>query len=213
MRPLFALALLFVLAPAPCASAQDQPKTIDQLLDRVAEIRRQREDLAKLEAAAAAELRARLKELNDRLAQLGILIDPPAPRPPAPTPPAPKPPEPKPPADPLRESIAAAYKAAAGTDDEKRFWARDLAALYRKSARFTRDPAVATGAALKAKMATAAEVLLEGTEALKEVRRAVAGELIGALGTAEQDLTADQRTAATNLFTRLAGILDAIAAE
>jgi hypothetical protein len=208
MRTL-ALALLLVL-PAT-APAQDPPRTLDQLLDRVAEIRRQREDLAKLEAATAAELRAKLKELNDRLAALGILVDPPAPKPPVP--PAPKPPEPKPPADPLRESIAAAYKAAAGTDDEKRFWARDLAALYRKSARFTRDPAVATAAALRAKMAAAADVLLEGPDPLKEVRKAVAGELAAALGTAEQELTADQRTAATLLLAKLAAILDALAAE
>jgi hypothetical protein len=188
-----ALAQPPAVPPAPPAP----PATIDQLVARIAALRAQQADLAKQEATASAELRARVKELTDQLDRLGL------------SEPRPTPSKPAPPADPLKAKLAAAYAAAAGTDAQKRDWAKDLAALYRSAAKVALDPKVTTTGALRAKLGTAAEVLV-GADALVEVRKAVAGELAAVLPT-DADLTADQRTAVGALFARLAAVLDALA--
>lgn len=211
MRPLaLALALALVLALGPSIARAQQPPpaappaTIDALIAQVADLRAKCAEIKKQEQAAQAELKLRLKELQDRLDKLG-LSDPPAPVPP------PKPVPPPAPADPLRAKLAAAFEAAAGTAEQKAEWARDLSALYRAAVKRAADPAVATAAALRAKLAAASDTLLGDADALKEVRRAVAGELAAVLPTADADLTADQRAAAAALFARLAVILDGLA--
>lgn len=187
-----------MLPPGPAAPLA----TIDQLYARIldlrakqAELQKQKDDLAKQEEAAKAELKARLKELLD----LG-LIDPP--KPPAP----PKPPEP---ADPLKQKLADAYKAAAGTEEQKREWVLDLAALYRQAKKAASDPSLATAAALRKKLGEVSASLI-GPDSLVEVRKAIAGELAAILPASDAELTAEQRAAAVALFAKLAVILDGL---
>jgi len=64
-------------APAP-----PQPKTVDQLIDDLTELRRQKAELEKKEEAVVKQLRDRLKQQKDRLSKLGIEPTPvPAPAP------------------------------------------------------------------------------------------------------------------------------------
>lgn len=199
------LALVFSLAASDGARAQDPPKSIDQLVKELADVRARRTEIDKQEQLIVAELKLRVKELADRLAKLGLVDPLPVPpKPPVPVPPVPVP------VDPLREKLRAAFDQAAGGDAQKREWARDLAELYRKSVRLAGDPRYATAAHLKAKMREAATVLLEGDDALAEVRRAVAGELAAILPT-DRELTDEQRKAAAALFARLAAVLEDLA--
>lgn len=146
--------------------------------------------------------------LNDVLsepARVTIVIGDPPPPPAPPVPPAP----PTPP-DPLKAKLAAAFAAAAGTAEQKREWAKDLAALYRAAAKLSIDPTITTASMLKSKLSVAAETLI-GDMALVEVRKAVAGELAAVLPATDGELTSDQRTAAASLFSRLSTILEVIA--
>lgn len=129
-----------------------------------------------------------------------ITIGPPGPAPP-PTP-----------VDPLRAKLRSAFGRAAGTPAEKREWAKDLAALYRAAAKLVPDPGLVTAGQLKLKLKDASATLI-GPDALKEVRQAVAVELAAVLPTTDADLTDAHRATAAALFTRLATVLDGLAAE
>ena len=207
MRPA-QLALALALA-GPLAAQEPAPKPgIDQTIDRIAELRAKRAELDKLEAAAVTDLRAQLKMLNDKIDKLGLAGPVPTP----PVPPAPPAPPPAP-VDPLKAKLKAAFEAAAGGTGEKRNWAKDLAALYTAAVEIAGDKELATATALKLKMADAGQRLMKGPDRLKEVRQVVAVELAGVLPTTESDLTDAQRAAAAALFTKLAALLDALAAE
>lgn len=194
-------ALVLLLAAPVCARAQEPPKTIDQIIDRIADLKKQRADLERQEQTVVGDLKAELKKLNDRIDKLGLLDGPgPAPKPPAPV-------DPPKPADQLRAKLRAALDAAAGTSAEKAEWAKDLAALYRAAAKLAADPTLATAAALRGRLKDASAALV-GPDALKEVRQVVAAELAAVLPTADADLTDAQRAGASALFKRLAEVLD-----
>lgn len=198
----FPITSALLLLCAAVAFGQDKPPapapSIDQTIDRIAELRAKRAELDKLEAAAVGDLKAQLKALNDKIDKLGLAGPAPVPVPPVPV-------------DPLRTKLRDAFKAAAGTDAEKAGWSKDLAALYRALVEVANDREIATAAALKVKMSDSARTLMKGNDRLKEVRQAVAGELATVLPTTEADLTDSQRVAAAALFTRLAGLLEELA--
>jgi hypothetical protein len=110
----------------------------------------------------------------------------------------------------LRAKLAAALASAFGSLEQKREWAKDLAALYRAAAKLSADSNVATAGTLKAKLTAAAGALI-GPDALTEVRKVVALELAVLLPIAEAELTPIQRAAVAALFTKLASLLEAIA--
>lgn len=184
--------------------------TIEQLIAKLTDLRKQRADVEKAEAAVAADIRARVKELTDKLAKLGLVdVLPPGP---GPNPPVPVPPVPPVPVDPLKQKLRVGFDLAAGTATQKREWAKELAALYRAAAKLVVNPELATAGQLKDKLREAAASLI-GADSLKEVRQAVAVELAGVLPTTEGELTDEQRKAAAVLFGKLASLLDAIAVE
>lgn len=127
-----------------------------------------------------------------------VTVGKPAPVPP-PTPP------PVPPADPLRQKLLDAYAAetAAGKAEAR----KDLAELYRQAAALAKDPALKTAGELNARVRKAAEALAPGV--LAGVRR-VAGEELGRVLPTDPaaELTPAHRSAAADVFGRLAAILD-----
>lgn len=60
-----------IVAP-PTAAPAPAPKTVDQLIDNLTELRRQKAELEKKEQAVTAELREKLKAQRERLSKLGI---------------------------------------------------------------------------------------------------------------------------------------------
>ena len=127
--------------------------------------------------------------------------------PPGPLPPAPPIPPPQP-VDALKSKLKDAFAAAVGSPEEKAEWAKDLAALYRSAKKTCADKKITTTTQLKAKFKEAATALLDGDDALREVRQVVALELAAILPPATEDVTDDQRAATAALFTRLAAILE-----
>ena len=125
----------------------------------------------------------------------------------APPGPAPGPdPPPTPPPDSLRTRLKAVFDADPAPLDQKREHAKDLAALYRAAAKLTEDAAVPTSGELLRRVRDAAGLLV-GTDALREVRRAVGSELAALLPT-DAPLTDSHRTSAAALFRKLAAILE-----
>lgn len=193
------LASLFV---AFAARAQDAPPpSVDSLVAKIGELRRQRAELDKAEAAARAALQAELKRIADLIDRLGPDVAPPDVRP--------KPPAPPLPADPLAARVREAIRASAGTDAEKRAQCLDLAALYRAAAKLATDTGqFPDAAALLARLREAAASMI-GPDALREVRRLVAGELAAVLPTvSDAPLTDAHRAAAAKVFERLAALLE-----
>lgn len=202
--------LLLVLLGAPLAlgatvavpigAAQEPKPSIEQLVGRVIELRKQRADLKKQEDAAVADLKAELKRLQELLAELDL----PDVKPPVP---------PKPPADPLAAKLKAAFDADPPADPEtKREYAKLLAALYRAAEELARDETVSTSGELLAQVSTAAAGLLKDPPGMKKLagtRKVVNAELAALLPT-DDTLTADQRAATAALFKKLAAILDTI---
>ncbi|OWY59963.1 hypothetical protein B7486_71745, partial [cyanobacterium TDX16] len=147
-----ALALLLCLPLGAVAQPPAPPaKTIDQLVTDLADARKQRadldakrEDIDKQIARITADLKARLKELQDLLGPV-----------------APKPPEPIPPPVPV-DPIKAKLKTAFDIDGSlsKRDAAKDLAALYRQAAALSADPSVATAGELLQRVRSAAGTLI-----------------------------------------------------
>lgn len=188
-RPALA-ALLVVLAALP-APAADPPPTIDQLVERLEQQRRQQAEVAKLVAETAGQLRDALDKLNKKLADLGITPGP------APTPPGP---DPAPPADPLAAAVRAAYAADAGP--RKADQLKDLAELYRQAADLAGDGTVLTTGQLMDRIRAAAAALK--IDGLTGCRRLIAGECAAALGTdPDAALTGDLRGKARALFLRV----------
>lgn len=203
MRTFTPALLALALCGAPLC-AQQPPPSIDQLAADVVGIRTKRAELEKAEAEKLGAIAAELKRQRELLEKLGL--DTPTPKPPAPVPP----PVPVPPVDPLRSKLKAAFDAALGASADKAEWARDLAALYRAAAKLAADPTLATAGTLRAKLKDASAALI-GSEALKEVRQAVAVELAAVLPTTDADLTDAHRAAAAALFKALAGHLEELA--
>lgn len=187
------LALALLLPPVPSAPAP----SVDDLIERVESLDKQRVEIERQKAQALAELDARLRELLDRRNRLN---GPPAPKPPEPVPPKPT--------DPLAAKLKVAFDADGAALELKREHAEDLAALYRAAAKLAEDPATTTSGELLRRVKEASGALV-GADALKDVRRVVAGEL-GELLPTDGTLDAAQRKAAAALFTRLAAVLDTL---
>jgi hypothetical protein len=191
LRP-SALCLLLLL-PA-IAAAQDPPKptpaSIDQLIERVLSIRKQRADLDKQEAAAVAELKARQKELQDKLDQLGLN-----------TPPAP------PPDTRLRDKL----KTALDLDKGQKADVTQLAAVYDQAATVAGDKTITTTSELISRVRAVSDGLL-GDNALFNLRVAVGEELLAAIGmTSDEPITDAQRKRAADLWRNTAAILKELA--
>lgn len=205
--------LIFFVAMCPVSAiafAQDPPTpppspkpSIDQLIDRIGDLRKQRTDVEKQEQAAITDLRARFKELQDKLDKLGLIE-------PAPKPVPPKPPEPPVPVpvDPLKTKLKVAFESDTADVATKREQAKDLAALYRQAAVLASDAMVVTSGDLLKRVRDAAGTLI-GVDALKEVRRAAGAELAGVLPT-DAPLSDAQRLSAAVLFKKLAEILEGL---
>lgn len=199
-----ALTVLAALtACAPALSAQDSPTpSVDSLVAKLADLKRQRAALDKAEAEVRAALKAELKRIADLVAALepdAVPVVPPKPKPPEPVP-----------VDPLRDKVRDAIKASAGDDAVKRKQCLDLAALYRAAAKLATDAGQFPDAdALLARLRQAAAQMLGDGDALREVRRVVAGELASVLPTvADAPLTDSHRAGAVKVFERLAAILE-----
>lgn len=188
-----------LFACAPHLSAQDSPASVDSLVAKIADLRKQRAALDKAEAELRSSLKAELKRIADLVDKLGD--DKPDVKP--------KPPEPLP-VDPLTAKVRDAIKASAGDDATKRKQCLDLAALYRAAAKLAPDAAQFPDAdSLLARLRQAAGQMLGDPDALREVRRVVAGELAAVLPTvADAPLTDAHRVAAVKVFERLAAILE-----
>lgn len=201
-------AVLVSLASLSAATAQEPkppgaPASIDQLILKIGDLRKQEAEIVKQKTAAAAELQVRLKELQDKLGELD-LVNPPGPTPKPPEP-KPIPPDPKP-VDVLKAKLKAAFDGDATDMPIRRDQAKDLAALYRAAAKLAGDTTLLTSGELLKRVRDAAGTLIGG-DALKDVRRVAGGELATLLPT-DAELTAGQREAVAGLFKRLAGALD-----
>lgn len=195
------LALTLALAPL-AARADDAPPSVDSLVAKIGDIRKQRAALDRQEAELRASLKTELKRIADLVDKLGGDDKPPVV--------PPKPPEPVP-VDPLVQRVRDAIKASAGSDADKRRQCLDLAALYRAAAKLAPDAAQFPDAdALLKRLREAAGQLLGDPDALREVRKVVAGELAAVLPTvADAPLTDAHRAGAVKVFERLAAILEA----
>lgn len=191
MRRLLPCLVLALAAPA-AAAEPSFPEDIAKLV----ELRKQKADVEKAEAALAAKLRAMHADLTKQLTDLGVI---------GPLPPAPPPK----PADPLKAKLADAFKADRGTRDE----VLHLAELYRLSVKLARDPAVPSTAELLRRVREAGDGLLAdfGPNTLRGVRDVARVELLAALGKSDETpITDEERAAAADLFGRLAVILDGL---
>jgi hypothetical protein len=193
-------ALAALLTCAAPLSAQDSPTpSVDSLVAKLADLKRQRAALEKSEAEVRGQLKAELKRIADLVAALEPdavpkpkLVDPPVP------------------VDPLAAKVRDAIKVSAGDDVTKRKQCLDLAALYRAAAKLAPDAAQFPDAdALLARLRQAAAQMLGDPDALREVRRVVAGELAAVLPTvADAPLTDAHRAGAVKVFERLAVLLE-----
>lgn len=183
--------LLAALSIASASFAQ-QPPTIDNLIDRVLDLRKQKAELDKQEAAALAELQAELKKQKDRLDKLNIPGPEPAP--------GPKPVDP----------LAAKIKTAIATDKGTREEVLQLAALYHEAAKLAISKDVPSSRELLRRVREASAALV-GADVLTSLRTLVAAEVGSILGNpGDAMLTDTQRKATAELFTRLAAILEGL---
>lgn len=175
---------LLLLAPA-------DPPTLEALVDKVGAIRQQRAELEKQEAATLAEVRARLKALEDKLGR----IDP------KPVPP----PEPPKPADPLAVALKAAYLTDAGAG--KASQVKDLAELYKQAADLAGNEGVPSTGQLMERIRQAALTLK--IDGLLTCRKLIAAECAAVLGTdPETKLDGETRAKARTLFLRVFACLN-----
>jgi proline dehydrogenase len=175
-----ALILTLLLLPA------GDPPSLDALVDRVVDIRKQQAELAKEEAATLAEVRARLKALEERLGK----IDP------KPVPP----PVPPKPADPLAVALRAAFLADTGATKADQLLT--LAELYKQAGDLAGLEAVTTTGQLMERIRQAAAALK--IDGLLPCRKLIAAECATALGTdPDGAMTAATREKAKALFLRV----------
>jgi hypothetical protein len=205
IRPVSAAltALAALLTCAAPLSAQDSPTpSVDALVAKLADLKRQRAALDKAEAEVRGQLKAELKRIADLVAALepdAVPVVPPKPKPPEPVP-----------VDPLRDKVRDAIRASAGDDAVKRRQCLDLAALYRAIVKLLPDAdQFGTADQTRQRLRDTANTMLGSDEVLREVRRVVAVELAAVLPTvADAALTDAHRAAAVKVFERLAGILE-----
>ena len=183
------------------ATAAAQPPSLDQKIAKLVELRKQKADIEKAEAALVAEIRVLFKDLTDRLSELGIG--------PGPMPPVP----PKP--DELRDKLTTAFKADKGTKDE----AKKLASIYAEASRLVVKKNVAGDFSIVSSaqlIAAVRDVTNDpdwiGPDALRATRDAIADLWVPIFGPEPSDarLTNEQRKAAADLFGRLALVLEAL---
>ena len=191
------LSLSLLVLPVAIQPSPNGNSSLDQLVDQVIEIRKQRADLEKKEAATLAEVRTRLKALEDRLNQIDV-------KPPAP----PVPPPPTPPADPLAAALKAAY--AADSSPTKAAQALLLAELYKQAATLADDPAVSNTADLMGRILVAAKSLK--IDGLLSCRTLIAEEC-KSIGSVDPPvtLTGDVRAKAKAVFLRVSLAMKGVA--
>ena len=184
------LAILVLLSGAVAARADDP--TLEELIARLVELRKQKAEQEKTEAEVVKQLRTRYEALHKQLADLGVVA-------PGPLPPAPPPK----PVDELKQKVQAAWKADGGT----REMCAQLAELYKLAAQLAQSESVPSTAELLRQVREAASFLTEG--AMQKTRQLVAEELRKALGKSTDDPITDvERKAASELFAKLATILE-----
>jgi hypothetical protein len=193
------LALGLITATA----AAQQPASIDAKIAKLIELRKQKADNQKAEAALVADIRGWLKDFTDKLADLGITPGPTPPVPPAP---------PKP--DELRDKLAAAFKADKGTKDE----AKKLASIYSEAAKLVlKKSAKGYSIGSSRQLIDAIRDVTNdgdwiGPDALPATRSFIASLWVPIFGEEPSDaaLTEAQRTAAADLFARVAQVLEGL---
>jgi hypothetical protein len=186
--PPVALALtLLLLAPLQPAG---EP-SLEQLLEKHAELRKATTDAQNAEAVSLAAIKARYKEITDKINRL------------LPNPgPGPGPDPVKPPEDPLAAKLREAFGKSEASD------AHALAALYRECAKLCRDPELDSTMDLLTRLQDASKRMV-GATVLLPVRKVVQSELAATLGVPSDDpITDTHRNAAASLFVRLATILE-----
>ncbi len=167
--------------------APTPPPTLDSLLLKVQEIRKQKAELQKAEDIAVADLKARLKDLRDLLDSLNI-------NPPAPVPPTP--------ADAFKTDLAGFAK---GQDKAQ---LAKLAALYRQAVTFCGDVSFTTTGQLIAAIGKAADSMTT-PGSLTAVRARVLTELHAAnLPLTDVPLTDALRKSAADIYGRAAAALE-----
>lgn len=203
MRLILVIAVEVLLALA--SFGQSPPAaSVDGLLDKLAETKKQQADLAKTATDLTSEIRARLRAMNQRLEELAGPTPGPGPAPgPNPGPgPAPAP------TDPLAVKISAAFKADAGELPAKKSDAAALAALYSVAVeqRLAEDATLQTAGDLIGRIRAAGASL--AAERLTGTRRVIGEELAALLKSADTPLTPESRKAATALFVRIEAALE-----
>jgi hypothetical protein len=197
------LSLTLLALPLTLQAPPNGGSSLDQLVDQVIEYRKQRAELEKKESATLAEVRTRLKALEERLNQIDVKPVPPGPGP-APNPPHP----PAPPVDPLMAALKAAYEADKGPT--KAAQAMLLAELYKQAAALADDPEVLNTADLMGRiLVTARSLKIDG---LLPCRTLIAEEckLIGSVDP-PVTLTDDVRAKAKAVFLRVAVAMKGVA--
>lgn len=130
------LAVILLASGLPAYTAEPE-RGIDELLTKLADVRKQRGELENQERGLVGQIREKMLAQQQKLTQMGVSLDPPAPLPPVTQPPAPVPqpipqPAPRAPAT-FAEELTAAYQAdrvqrRGGPDDLKA-----LARIYENS--------------------------------------------------------------------------------
>lgn len=194
---LLLMLLLGVSAQQPAPSP-----TIDQLIDKVLDLRKQKAELDKQEAAALADLQKLMKELQDRFDKLKL-------------PPGPKPPDPVVP-DALGEVLKAAYKrdseAKAGTKSNL----ADLASLWKMAGKMVLSKnsdtyEVNSSADLMAAIRKAAASMDLPLTVFPKLRKEIGDQVLSALGEeSDTPYTEAQREATAALLTKIGGILNGL---
>lgn len=196
------LTLTFVMMFQATADPVVPPPTtaVDTLLNELADTQAQRAVLEKKANELTTQIDAKLKELNQKLADLkGRPISPI-------TPPGPVTPD-KP--DALKVSIAAAYAKDIGAAADKKTWAVTLSGYYSAASdkKLAEDTTITTGGMLLDRIR--ATVTLDATK-LPNVRNVISGELMTIMGTTTAPLDANKRAALSKLFLRVETSLDEV---
>lgn len=182
--------------PAPAPSP-----TIDQLIDKVLDLRKQKAELDKQEAATLAQLQTLMKELQDRLDKLNVK--------------PPKPPDPLVP-DALGEVLKAAYKRDQDSKAGTRSNLADLASLWKMAGKLVLQKnsdvyEVNSSADLMVAIRKAAASMDLPMTVFPKLRKEIGDQVLSALGEETgTPYTEAQREAAAALFTKIGAILNGL---
>lgn len=182
---------LFLAFPV---SATDPAPTLDELLNQFIELDKKETEAVKAKNVLKAAIKLRVQELNTKLVQLGILVDPPGPMPPA---------------DDLPKRLKDAFLADGGSKED----AKTLCELYKQAALLAQKKnsptfEVKSSKELLERITDTASKLLTD-ETLPAVRGIVASELLKAFGmTSDDPMTDEKRAAIVATLTKLATILE-----